>query len=128
MKLSFEWDEAKAKANLKKHRVGFDEAATVFTDSSSITIHDHDRSADEQRFINIGSSEKDRVLVLAPIIHEDFYCNRRYAAVTSLTAGELAARSVNILFQVCLPPSRLRAPVSPGVSAVSSRTLVNNAG
>jgi hypothetical protein len=69
-----------------------------------------------------------RVASLACIIHEGFYYNRRYAAVTSLTAGGLAARSVNILFQVCLPPSRLRAPVSLGVSAVSSRTLVNNAG
>jgi hypothetical protein len=47
---------------------------------------------------------------------------------THLTAGGLAARLVNILFQVCLPPSRLRAPVSLAVSAVSSRTLVNNAG
>ena len=64
----------------------------------------------------------------ARIIHDDFYCNRRYAATTSLTAGGLAAQSVNILFQVCLPPSRLRAPVSHGVSAVSSRTLVNIAG
>jgi hypothetical protein len=44
-------------------------------------------------------------MVLTRIIHEDFYCNRRYAATTSLTAGGLAAQSVNILFQVCLPPS-----------------------
>jgi len=50
------------------------------------------------------------------------------AVTTHLTAGGLAARSVNILFQVCLPPSRLRAPVSHAVSAVSSRTLVNHAG
>jgi hypothetical protein len=47
---------------------------------------------------------------------------------THLTAGGLAARSVNILCQVCLLPSRLRAPVSLGVSTVSSRILVNNAG
>jgi hypothetical protein len=66
--------------------------------------------------------------VLARNIHEDFYCNRRYAATTSLTAGGLAAQSVDILFQVCLLPSQLRAPVSHGVLAVSSRTLVNNAG
>jgi hypothetical protein len=66
--------------------------------------------------------------VLARIIHEGFYCNRRSAATTSLTAGGLATRSVNILVQVGLLPSRLRAPVSLGVSAVSSRTLVNNAG
>jgi len=45
---------------------------------------------------------------LARIIHEGFYCNRRYVAATSLTTGGLAARSVNILFQVCLPPSRAR--------------------
>jgi len=45
---------------------------------------------------------------LARIIHEGFYCNRRYVAATSLTAGGLAARSVIILFQVCLPPSRAR--------------------
>ena len=56
---------------------------------------------------------------LARIIHKDFYCNRRHAAATSLTAGGLAAQSINILFQVCLLPSRLRAPVSRGVSAVS---------
>lgn len=64
MKLSFEWDEEKAKANLKKHRVGFDEATTVFTDPFSITIHDPDHSADEQRYIDIGSSDKGRVLVV----------------------------------------------------------------
>ncbi len=61
-------------------------------------------------------------------MHEDFYCNRRYAATTSLTAGGLAAQSVNILCQVCFPPSQLHAPVSRGGSAVSSQTLVNNAG
>jgi hypothetical protein len=64
MKLGFEWDEGKAKANLKKHRVGFDEATTVFTDLFSITIHDPDHSADEQRYIDIGSSDKGRVLVV----------------------------------------------------------------
>ena len=64
MKLSFEWDEEKAKANLKKHKVGFDEAATVFTEPYSITIHDPDHSADKQRYIDIGTSDKGRVLVV----------------------------------------------------------------
>jgi hypothetical protein len=64
MKLGFEWDEEKAKANLKKHRVGFDEAITVFTDPFSMTIHDPGHSADEQRYIDIGSSDKGRVLVV----------------------------------------------------------------
>jgi hypothetical protein len=43
-------------------------------------------------------------------------------------AGGLAPRGLNILFQVCLGPSGLRAPVSHGVLAVSSRTVMNNVG
>ena len=50
MKLSFEWNAEKAKANLKKHRVGCDEAITVFTDPFSMTIHDEDQSVDERRY------------------------------------------------------------------------------
>jgi uncharacterized DUF497 family protein len=64
MKLGFEWDEEKAKANLKKHRVGFDEATTVFTDPFSMTIHDPDHSAYEQRHIDIGTSDKGHVMVV----------------------------------------------------------------
>ena len=64
MKLNFEWDEEKAKANFKKHRVSFDEATTVFIDPLSITISDPDHSVDEQRYIDIGSSDKGRVLVV----------------------------------------------------------------
>ncbi|PJA79375.1 MAG: hypothetical protein CO148_07940 [Nitrospirae bacterium CG_4_9_14_3_um_filter_41_27] len=64
MKLNFEWDEEKAKANLKKHRVSFDEATTVFIDPFSITIPDPDHSVDEQRYIDLGSSDKCRVLVV----------------------------------------------------------------
>ena len=64
MKLNFEWDEEKARANLKKHGVGFDEATTVFTDPFSRTIHDPDYSAKEERYIDIGSSDKGRVLVV----------------------------------------------------------------
>jgi uncharacterized DUF497 family protein len=64
MKLGFEWDEEKAKANLKKHRVDFDEATTVFTDPFSVTIHDPDHSADEKRYIDIGRSDKGRLLVV----------------------------------------------------------------
>ncbi|MDH4327177.1 MAG: BrnT family toxin [Nitrospira sp.] len=64
MKLSFEWDDEKAKANFKKHGVGFDEAITVFTDPFSVTIPDPGHSADEQRYVDIGISDKGRVLVV----------------------------------------------------------------
>ncbi|MDM8562590.1 BrnT family toxin [Candidatus Marithioploca araucensis] len=65
MKLNFEWDEEKAKANLKKHGVSFDEATTVFIDHFSMTKYDPDHSVDEQRYIDIGSSDEGRVLVVA---------------------------------------------------------------
>jgi hypothetical protein len=48
--------------------------------------------------------------------------------VPRIQAGRLAARAVDILFQVCLPSSRLRVPVAPSVLAVSSRTVMNNVG
>jgi uncharacterized DUF497 family protein len=64
MKLHFQWHEEKAKTNLKRHRVSFDEATTVFIDPFSITIPDPAHSAGEQRYIDIGSSDKGRVLVV----------------------------------------------------------------
>jgi uncharacterized DUF497 family protein len=64
MKPNFEWDEDKAKANIKKYKISFDEATTVFFDPFSITILDPDHSVDEQLYIDIGSSDKGHVLVV----------------------------------------------------------------
>ncbi|MFN3531827.1 MAG: BrnT family toxin [Candidatus Brocadia sp.] len=49
--MQFEWDREKAKKNLRKHRVSFEEAMTVFYDPLSATIDDPDHSIDEERFI-----------------------------------------------------------------------------
>jgi len=64
MKLTFEWDEAKARENLKKHKVGFDEGKTIFNDPFLLTFPDIDTSDAEERYVNIGLSIRDRVLVL----------------------------------------------------------------
>jgi len=64
MKSSFEWDEEKANANLRKHGISFDEAATVSLDPFAITIPDPDHSMAELRYVDIGRSEKGRVLVV----------------------------------------------------------------
>ena len=61
---NFEWDEAKAQWNIKKHRIGFDEAKTVFNDERSITIDDPDHSTEEERYIDIGRSEMGHILVV----------------------------------------------------------------
>jgi hypothetical protein len=63
--LRFEWDPAKAKANQKKHRVSFKEAATVFRDPMSITFYDPDHSEAEDRFMIIGFSTIGRLLMVA---------------------------------------------------------------
>ena len=85
MKLSFEWDEEKAKANLKKHRVSFDEATTVLNDSFSITIPDPDHSVDEQRYIDIGSSDNGRVLV---VVYTERGSNIRIISCRKATPSE----------------------------------------
>lgn len=64
MTLNFEWDEEKAKANLKNHGVSFEEAATVFSDPFSITIPDPDHSTEEHRYIDIGHSGRGRILLV----------------------------------------------------------------
>lgn len=60
--LSFEFDPAKAAANLKKQGVSFDEAATVFDDPLSSTLPDDQHSEDEDRFITVGMSAQQRLL------------------------------------------------------------------
>ena len=64
MSLGFEWDEEKAKKNLKKHGVSFDEAATVFGDPLALTIDDPLHSEEEERFLTLGESERRRLLVV----------------------------------------------------------------
>jgi hypothetical protein len=61
----FEWDPQKAALNLRKHRVSFQEAATVFSDPLSVTIPDPDHSADENRYLIIGQSHGLRLLIVA---------------------------------------------------------------
>jgi hypothetical protein len=64
MKLTFEWDEVKARENLKKHKVAFDEGKTIFNGPFLLTFPDVDTSEAEERYVNIGLSAKERVLVL----------------------------------------------------------------
>ena len=64
MGLRFEWDQNKAATNLKKHRVSFDEATTVFDDSLAYIFNDEDHSIDEQREIIIGRSITQRLVVV----------------------------------------------------------------
>ncbi len=83
--MRFEWDESKAVRNFAKHGVSFEEAATVFGDPLSDTFDDPDHSADERRFIIIGTSENGRMLTVA---HSDDGATVRIISARELTRRE----------------------------------------
>jgi len=63
--VEFEWNTEKAEANLKKHEVSFDEAKTVFNDPLFVIFADPDHSVEENRFIIMGESNQNRLLVVS---------------------------------------------------------------
>jgi uncharacterized protein len=85
MKLTFEWNEVKAQENLKKHKVAFDEGKTIFNDPFLLTFPDADSSKDEERYINIGVSVKNRIIVL---IHTERQGKIRIISCRKATARE----------------------------------------
>lgn len=63
--MDFEWDDAKAELNQRKHGVSFAEAMTVFGDPLSLTGYDPDHSDDEDRYLTMGSSAEGRLLLVS---------------------------------------------------------------
>ncbi len=88
MALFFEWDENKAKINLQKHDVSFKEAATVFGDPLSLTIRDPLHSIKEERFVILGYSYKNRLLV---VMHTEQGDNIRIISARRATRRERRA-------------------------------------
>ena len=61
----FQWDAPKAEANIKKHGVSFDEAASVFLDQLAVSGQDPDHSVGEPRYITFGMSSLGRLLAVS---------------------------------------------------------------
>ncbi len=68
MSIIFEWNRKKAEQNKKKHGITFEEAATVFGDPLSLTMPDPQHSFGEERFVTLGVSKENGVLV---VVHKD---------------------------------------------------------
>jgi len=83
--VNFEWDPGKASQNRRKHRVSFQEAATIFGDPLAVTYPDPDHSISEQRFITVGMSSPGRVLIVA---HSDRDENVRIISARKTTQRE----------------------------------------
>lgn len=83
--IHFEWDEPKAKANIKKHGVSFEEAKTVFYDERARLIPDPDHSENEDRFVLLGCSSALKLLVVC-------HCYRADGNVIRIISARKASR------------------------------------
>ena len=83
--VKFEYHSAKAAKNLRKHKISFDEAVTVFADPLRTTINDEDHSIEEQRFITLGQSTRGRILF---IVYTESEMTVRLIGARSATANE----------------------------------------
>ena len=90
--LQFEWDEAKANANLKKHGVGFAEAKSVFLDDHAKLIPDPDHSIDEERFVLLGYSSILKLLVVC-------HCYRAEGRVIRIISARKATRQETQIYE-----------------------------
>lgn len=85
LKMHFEWDDNKAQLNLCKHKVTFEEAATVWTDPSALIASDPEHSIVEQREWIIGTSHLYRVLVVVYTVRDQ---NTRIISARKATKKE----------------------------------------
>jgi len=67
MKQIYEWDKRKAKINLAKHKVSFEEGETIFNDPLLVTYPDELHSEKEDRLISMGMSKNKRLLLVAHV-------------------------------------------------------------
>jgi uncharacterized DUF497 family protein len=84
--LRFEWDEAKARANRRKHGVAFEEARTVFFDEDALLRPDDEHSDEEDRFVLLGLSGTLRLLLVC-------HCYREEDSVIRIISARKASRS-----------------------------------
>jgi len=84
--IRFEWDKAKARANLKKHGVSFEEGQTVFLDENALFMEDPEHSGTEDRFLLLGISSGLRVIAVC-------HCYREREKVIRLISARKATKS-----------------------------------
>ena len=81
----FGWDARKARQNLRKHKVSFEEAATVFYDENAIEFFDPGHSAAEDRFLMLGLSARLRIMVVS-------YCLRTKGSEIRIISARKATK------------------------------------
>jgi uncharacterized protein len=85
----FEWDDAKASVNVQKHGVEFTEAMSVFADPLAMTRYDDEHSEGEDRWVSLGRSSQERLLV---VVHTFSETGPRSALVRVISARPASRR------------------------------------
>jgi len=88
----FDWDPKKAKENLAKHRVSFEEASTVFYDEQALEMADPDQASGEDRFVILGLSARLRLLAVC-------HCIRRGKQIRIISARRAVKAEQNQYWQ-----------------------------
>ncbi|MGM0520293.1 MAG: BrnT family toxin [Campylobacterota bacterium] len=90
MNYNFEWDPSKAKSNISKHKINFEDAATIFKDENAISIFDEEHSESEDRWITLGIDTKTRTIVVVHtfITIDKNNCNIRIISARKATKNE----------------------------------------
>lgn len=83
--ISFEWNETKALANVRKHGVSFEEAKSVFYDEFAVQFFDGSHSDDEERFLMLGTSSEARLLLVC-------HCERGHGTVIRIISARKATK------------------------------------
>ena len=84
--IEFSWDARKARQNLQKHKVSFEEASTVFYDENAIEFFDPEHSMDEERFLMLGLSGRLRTMVVS-------YCLRKKGTEIRIISARRATKN-----------------------------------
>lgn len=90
--IRFEWDPAKAAENLRKHRVSFDEAQSVFYDEFAVQFFDEAHADEEDRFLMLGMSSGARLILVC-------HCEREAANVVRIISARKATRRESTFYQ-----------------------------
>jgi len=84
--IEFEWDEAKAISNRKKHSVSFEEAQSFFYDEFAIQFFDEENSVSEDRFLMLGFSDEARLLIVC-------HCERNQGSIIRIISARIATKN-----------------------------------
>jgi len=90
--IKFEWDEAKAAANLKKHQVSFEEAKSIFYDEFGVQFFDDEHSNEEERFLMLGMSSGAKLLIVC-------HCEREHGALIRIISARKATKRESAFYR-----------------------------